>query len=151
MSLSFVGRGSDMGTSAPCFIETWSKPFAITVHTHTLAPKWGKPQRTYYCLANLKISWWELYCQRNDVQNMVATITWDKPGKSCTLSLMQQQNIKIGGHCEPIDAPRCWRKTGVPTWKNEFWSKNFYQIPNMRQFEFSKLLALRSPVTPKNM
>ena len=29
-------------------------------HTHTMAPKWGKPQRTYYYLANLKISWWAL-------------------------------------------------------------------------------------------
>ena len=28
-------------------------------YTHTMAPTWGKPQRTYYYLANLKISWWD--------------------------------------------------------------------------------------------
>ena len=39
------------------FVKT--KPFAITVYTHTMAPKWDKPQRTYYYLAHLEISWWD--------------------------------------------------------------------------------------------
>ena len=75
-----------METSEAHSIPLLSKKFYIFTdgsHTHTQWPRNGANRRkTYYCLVNLKISWWALLS------------TWDKPGKICTLSLMQQPNVK---------------------------------------------------------